>query len=185
MTELRFLRHAHAGDPEKWTRPDAERPLSDKGRHQAARLGRLLASVDDRPDVFISSPKVRAIETARGVVAAMGGKVKIVEDARLASPLDLATIDAIVRDAADAERPCLVGHDPDFSELLGELNGLGMLPMRKGAYARVDIGHPLRVGRGQLPHLLPPDLIPERCPARRRPGTGARSGRWRGGSGRA
>ena len=92
----------------------------------------------------------------------MGGKVKTVEDSRLASPLDLATIDAIVRDAGDPDRPCLVGHDPDFSELLGELIGLGMLPMRKGAYARVDVGHPFGSGRGQLRYLLPPDLIPER-----------------------
>jgi phosphohistidine phosphatase len=162
MTELRFLRHAHAGDPEKWTRPDAERPLSDKGHRQAERLGRLLASVDDRPDLFIASPKVRAIQTAQDVAAAMGGKVKVVEDPRLGAPLDLATVDAIVRDAGDAERPCLVGHDPDFSELLGELIGLGMLPMRKGAYARVDVGHPFGIGRGQLRYLLPPDLIPER-----------------------
>jgi phosphohistidine phosphatase SixA len=162
MTELRFLRHAHAGDPEKWPGPDAERPLSDKGRRQAERLGRLLASVDDRPDVFITSPKVRSIQTAQGVAAAMGGTVKVVEDPRLASPLDLATVDAIVRDAGDAGRPCLVGHDPDFSELLGELIGLGMLPMRKGAYARVDVSHPFGTARGQLRYLLPPDLIPER-----------------------
>ena len=162
MTELQFLRHAHAGDPEKWTGADAERPLSDKGRHQAARLGRLLASLDDQPDVFITSPKVRAVETAQGVATAMGGKVRTVEDSRLASTLDLATIDAIVRDAGDPDRPCLVGHDPDFSELLGELIGLGMLPMRKGAYARVDVAHPFGSGRGQLRYLLPPDLIPER-----------------------
>src|SRR3954470_17913951 len=103
MTELRFLRHAHAGDPGKWTRPDAERPLSDKGRRQAARLGRLLASIDDQPDVFITSPKVRAVQTAEGVVTAMGARVKVVEDPRLAAPLDLATVDAIVRDAGDAE----------------------------------------------------------------------------------
>ena len=162
MTELRFLRHAHAGDPMKWTRSDAERPLSDKGRHQTARLGRMLASIDDRPDVFITSPKARALETAEGVATAMGGKVKIVEDPRLAGPLDLATVDAIVRDAGDAERPCLVGHDPEFSDLLGELVGLGTLPMRKGAYARVDIDHPYGAGRGQLRYLLPPELIPER-----------------------
>ena len=161
MTELRFLRHAHAGDPAKWTRSDAERPLSDKGRNQAARLGRMLASIDDRPDVFITSPKVRAVQTAEGVATAMGGKVKIVQDPRLGGPLDLATVDAIVRDAGDTERPCLVGHDPDFSELLGELIGLGMLSMRKGAYARVDVGHPYGTGRGQLRYLLPPDLIPE------------------------
>ena len=159
MTELRLLRHAHAGDPEKWARPDAERPLSDKGRHQAARLGRLLSHNSDRPDVFITSPKVRARQTAEGVVAAMGGGIPILEDARLAGALDLATIDAVVRDAGDPERPCLVGHDPDFSELLGELVGVSDLPMRKGAYARIDLGRPFGAGRGTLRYLLPPDLL--------------------------
>ena len=40
---LHLLRHADAGDPEAWTGPDAARPLSDKGRAQAERLGAFLA----------------------------------------------------------------------------------------------------------------------------------------------
>ena len=160
MTELRLLRHAHAGDPEKWTRPDAERPLSDKGRRQAERLGKLLATVDDKPDMFLTSPKVRAVETAELAAAPLGAKVVV--DQRLGGALDLATIDSIVRDAGDPERPVLVGHDPDFSELLGSFLGLGYVPMKKGAYARIDTGRPFALGRGSLRYLLPPDLIPER-----------------------
>jgi len=160
MTELRLLRHAHAGDPEKWSGPDAQRPLSEKGKRQADRLGTLLAALDDRPDLFITSPKVRAVQTAEGTAAAL--KAKVVVDDRLGGPLDLATLDSIVRDAGDPERPCIVGHDPDFSELLGELLGLGMVAMRKGAYARVDVGRPFAMGRGTLRYLLPPELIPER-----------------------
>ena len=104
---------------------------------------------------------MRAVQTAEGVATAMGGHVRIVEDPRLAGALDLATIDFVVRDAGDTERPCLVGHDPDFSELLGALVGIGMLPMRKGAYARIDSGRPFVAGGGTLRYLLPPDLIPE------------------------
>ena len=70
MIALHLLRHAHAGDPERWHGDDAERPLSEKGRRQSERLGRLLAGVDEAPDLFISSPKVRARETAELVAAA-------------------------------------------------------------------------------------------------------------------
>src|SRR6476660_1569855 len=97
MTELRLLRHAHAGDPEKWSGPDAQRPLSEKGKRQADRLGTLLAALDDRPDLFITSPKLRAVQTGEGTAAAL--KAKVVGDDRLGGPRDLATIDAIVRDA--------------------------------------------------------------------------------------
>ena len=45
---LHLLRHAHAGDPGAWDGPDADRPLSDKGRAQADRLGAHLVSIGFR-----------------------------------------------------------------------------------------------------------------------------------------
>ena len=65
MIAVHLLRHAHAGDPERWTGDDSLRPLSEKGRRQAERLGRLLAGHDEAPDLFITSPRVRAAQTAR------------------------------------------------------------------------------------------------------------------------
>ena len=70
-------------------------------------------------------------------------------------------ISAILGDAGRAERPCLVGHDPDFSEMLGDLVGLAAVPMRKGAIARVDVAdRHLVAGQGTLRYLLPPELLP-------------------------
>lgn len=161
MTALHLLRHAHAGDPMKWDAPDAARPLSEKGRRQARRLGALLAAADEAPDVFVTSPKVRAVQTAELVAEAVGAPVVV--DERLAGGLDLATVDAILVDSApEARRPCLVGHDPDFSGLLGDLLGIGPVPMRKGAIARVDVSRPIAHGRGVLRWLLPPEIVPDR-----------------------
>src|SRR5690349_958844 len=106
---LHLLRHAHAGDPERWHGDDAERPLSDKGRRQAERLGRLLAAVDDAPDLFITSPKVRARQTAELVAGELD--VPVVVDPRLGSGLDLSSLSDILLARPDAERPCVVGHD--------------------------------------------------------------------------
>ena len=159
MIAVHLLRHAHAGDPERWSGDDAARPLSDKGRRQAERLGRLLASVDEAPDIFITSPRVRARETADIVAHALGAPV--VEDPRLGSGFDLDDLTDIIRAHGAATRPCIVGHDPDFSEVLGELVGVPMLPMRKGAFARVDLpDRAASAGAGTLRYLIPPELLP-------------------------
>jgi phosphohistidine phosphatase len=154
--ELYLLRHADAGDPDAWTRPDGERPLSAKGRRQSERLGRQLAAIEFAPDAILASPKVRAAETARIVAEALGGTV--VEDDRLAGPLDIDGIGEILKDAP--RRVVLVGHDPDFSELLSTLVGAPELSLRKGALARVDVDRPIQPGGGVLRWLLPPDLVP-------------------------
>lgn len=158
MTTLALLRHAHAGDPGRWTGPDATRPLSDKGRRQAERLGRHLRAVGDESELVIASPRVRALQTAEIVAEQLG--IPVTTDDRLAGPLDLDVVEAILVDAGNPDRPILVGHDPDFSELLGALLGLPSLALRKGAFARVEIGRPLGYGRGELRVLLPPELLP-------------------------
>jgi phosphohistidine phosphatase len=161
MIALHLLRHAHAGDPAKWDGDDAARPLSEKGRRQARDLGGLLAVIDEPPDLLITSPKVRAVQTAELLAKAMRGRVKVVEDERLAGALDPATLNAILDAAGPAYRPCIVGHDPDFSELLGEFIGTAPIPMRKAALARIDFaGDEVAAGQGTLRYLLPPELVP-------------------------
>jgi phosphohistidine phosphatase SixA len=157
MTTLLLLRHAHAGDSGRWTLDDALRPLSDKGRRQSERIGQLLAGLDEAPDLMITSPKVRAAETA-GIVGAVLN-VPVVEDRRLAGSLDADVVGEILAAAGPAARPCLVGHDPEFSSLLGELLGMAVVPMRKGALARVDFEGRLGSGRGVLRYLVPPELL--------------------------
>jgi phosphohistidine phosphatase len=158
--EFHLLRHAHAGDPAKWGGSDADRPLSAKGRDQAERLGAHLAAIGFAPDAVVTSPKVRARETAQLVTTHLRCGYRV--DDRLGAPLSPAVIEQILADAGDPVRPVLVGHDPDFSELLALLTGAGEITMRKGAIARVDIERPLAIGRGVLRWLLPPDLIPNR-----------------------
>ena len=155
--QLHFLRHADAGDPEGWTGDDALRPLSDKGELQAERLGGFLVDVGFRPDVLISSPKVRARRTAEIVGAAIGLGVRI--DDRLGGGFDPATLDAVLADAGDPSRPVIVGHDPEFSHMVSWLTGADGLTMKKGALARVDVRGPVSAGRGTLRWLVPPDLL--------------------------
>jgi len=158
---LHLLRHADAGDPAAWEGPDAARPLSDKGRNQSKRLGKFLAGIAFSGEPFITSPKLRAAQTAE--LAGRTLNVEIIEDERLASELTLETIEALLSDAGDPERPVLVGHDPDFSEVVAVLCGAAGVSMRKGALARIEIERPLKAGAGTLRWLIPPDALrPER-----------------------
>src|SRR6478735_3772247 len=79
---LHLLRHAHAGDPYAWDGPDAARPLTDKGRGQAERVGRFLQGIKFTTEGVITSPKVRAEETARIVAELLD--LPLVVDDRLA-----------------------------------------------------------------------------------------------------
>ncbi len=157
MTELHLLRHAHAGNPATWDGPDEQRPLSEKGEAQADRLGRFLAGVGFKPDAIITSPKLRAARSAEIVAEHLGLPFSF--DTRLADGFDLADLERLLAEAADPARPVIVGHDPDFSEVLGRLIGSSRVPMRKGALARIDVDRPLEAGAGVLRWLVPPDLL--------------------------
>lgn len=157
MTELYLLRHADAGDPAAWDGPDELRSLSVKGERQADRLGRFLVGAGFGPAAIITSPKVRAAQTAR-IVAEHLGLPAVVDD-RLAGGLDVEGVEAILHGAGDPHRLILVGHDPDFTELVATLCGAAHVPMRKGALARIDVARPLEPGGGTLRWLVPPDML--------------------------
>jgi phosphohistidine phosphatase len=154
---LHLLRHAHAGDPLRWTGPDDVRPLSEKGRGQAERLGLFLADAGFEPDVILTSPKVRALDTARLVATPLGLPARVID--ALAGPLNIDLLEALLVASGNPARPLLVGHDPEFSVLAAELVGMADLAMRKGTLVRIDLERPIRPGAGVLRWLVPPDLL--------------------------
>lgn len=158
--QLHLLRHADAGDPGAWRGDDRLRPLSDKGVRQAERLGQHLARIGFQPDAILTSPKVRAAQTAEIVGRAVG--VEVGQDERLGAGVTLTVLGDLLGEAA-ARSVVLVGHDPDFSELLATLTGSAELPMKKGALARIDLRRGTAPGAGVLRWLLPPDLVPRRA----------------------
>ncbi len=158
--EILFLRHADAGDPLAWSGADEDRPLSARGERQAERVARHLEAIGADPDVIISSPKLRAFQTAE-VVAKRLGRGVVISD-RLAGGLDLESLGELLDEAESPRRPLLVGHDPDFSETVSALVGGSRITLRKGALARIDASLPLVEGGCELRWLIPPDAIRER-----------------------
>jgi phosphohistidine phosphatase SixA len=110
---LILVRHAKAAPGD----PDSSRPLTSKGRKAAAELARELRSA--HPDAVISSPLLRAIETAAPIAKRAGVEVEI--DERLAPGATADDVRAAV--AGKGETVVTVGHQPDCSEIVFELTG--------------------------------------------------------------
>lgn len=157
---LYLIRHAHAGNAANFPGDDDERPLSARGKEQAQKLGRLLAARGVVPDAIVSSPKVRARQTANIVADALG--VGVASDERLAEMFDLDALAGIMAGVGGTSL-MVVGHDPEFSDMLATLVGAAELPMRKGAIARVDLALPLGPGCGILRWFIPPELLPDQA----------------------
>jgi phosphohistidine phosphatase len=156
---LYLLRHADAGDPATWPGDDGVRPLSKKGRKQARRLGRHLDSIGVDLAALVTSPKVRAADTARLVGKALG--VKPADDARLGGGFDPGGLQSLLGGlTASTASVMLVGHDPDFSSLASWLTD-APIELRKGALVRIDLpNRQAGAGSGALRWLLPPDAVP-------------------------
>jgi phosphohistidine phosphatase len=122
-----LLRH---GDAEDGDGDDAARRLTPKGERQAETAGRALATFGAEIDACLTSPKVRAAETARLTCQALGLEPEVAEELR-GGPFDSLGL------AASRGNVLLVGHEPDFSSEIARLTG-GKVKLRKGGLAIVD-----------------------------------------------
>ena len=125
-----LCRHAKAAPGE----PDDLRELTPKGRRQAEALGEQLAALPNPPALVLSSPLVRARQTAEVIAAATGAQLEI--ERRLAPG---ATVDDLRDAVAGRDGPvATVGHQPDCSEIAFAVTGVdpGFSP---GAMAELDV----------------------------------------------
>jgi phosphohistidine phosphatase len=117
MKHLILLRHASAADGA----PDRERPLLDRGRRDAERVGRALAARGPRPEHALVSPARRAQETLRAVAEALGGLAVSEEDESLYLAGRGVLLERLRRAPESAAGLLLVGHNPGLSELVAWL----------------------------------------------------------------
>lgn len=151
---LYLVRHADA-EERKPGMADAERELTAKGREQAQRAAAWLKRQGARIEALVSSPLVRARQTAEPIAEALG--VKVIEDVRLAGlRLSAEAVGKLARELGIGESLLLVGHEPDLSDLIRELTR-GQVEMKKAAVALVQC-EALAPGEGVLAWLVPSKL---------------------------
>jgi phosphohistidine phosphatase len=148
--QLWLLRHGEA-EPHD-ARPDDERQLTDRGRDQARAAGEALAALKVEIHLAFTSPKVRARDTALLACEPLG--VEPIEHEPLSAGFDADEALALMAAAGAAQRVLVVGHEPDFSQIVHDLTG-GRIDVKKGGIAGIRLDGT----RGELIVLLRPREI--------------------------
>jgi phosphohistidine phosphatase len=147
--KLCFLRHGEADWP-NWTKPDNERPLTERGRKEMKRVAKFLERLKLVPDVILTSPLPRASQTAEIVGKRLGIELEI--ESALAHGFNIERLRRLLA-KRDAECIMIVGHEPEFSEVIGELTD-GKTKISKAGVARLEINRSCT--SGTLLWLFPP-----------------------------
>jgi len=151
---LYFLRHGKAGSPQPSN--DDARELTHGGRNVLRAAAPLWRRLNLRPDVVISSPLARALQTAEIVCEVFGGEPTT--DDRLRPGASWGDLARAMASFPDARRVMFVGHEPDLSSAIVELTGAASVRMRKGGLACVEFYGIPEPGGGEIAWLLDPDL---------------------------
>jgi phosphohistidine phosphatase len=145
--QLWLLRHAEA-EPHG-TRPDAERLLTPRGEEQSRCAGRALAALELTFQALYTSPKVRARDTALLAAEALGDEPIVTPV--LAEDFSVADARDLLLGVEPDGRILVVGHNPDFAQVVYELTG-ARVDFKKGGIAGVRLDGT----RGELIALLRP-----------------------------
>jgi phosphohistidine phosphatase len=130
--QLWLLRHGEAV-PHEAASDDAARPLTERGQDQSRAAGRALAALEVHFHAVYSSPKVRALETARLACDALAAEPVVHEPLRQGFEAEDAR-ELLARHPD--ERVLVVGHNPDLAQVVHDLTG-ARIDLKKGGLAAV------------------------------------------------
>ncbi len=136
---LYIVRHGEAvevqdGVAEEW------RYLTEKGARSVGRLASKIARYDRKPRLVISSPLVRAVQTAQIAAAEACRKSRTIVSGLLLPEGDFAELKALLVDHAAAKRVMIVGHEPHLGSFLGHLlQRKEALQLKKGSCVALEI----------------------------------------------
>jgi phosphohistidine phosphatase len=149
--ELYFLRHGEAEWPD-WNKPDDERPLTKRGKKEMREVAKFLDRLKVRPDLIVTSPLPRAAQTAEIAVDYL--KAKLRKDELLAPGFGMENLRTVLK-RHKAQVLMLVGHEPDFTNIISGLTGAS-LKLSKAGVALLDIDP--EAEEGKLLWLFPPKI---------------------------
>jgi phosphohistidine phosphatase len=160
---LLIIRHADAGarDPARWP-DDTQRPLSDKGRKVHRRVSRALKRLDLVPELVLTSPWVRAAQTADILAEELGLQGRPVPVTALAGSPELSRLADDLGSPGREAIVAMVGHSPWMEELGaillgGSANGV-RIDFPKSGVLGIDLAE-LAPAAGELRFLLRPKML--------------------------
>jgi phosphohistidine phosphatase len=158
--ELYLVRHGVAEERGDAWPDDSKRPLTSDGMTRMRKAARGLVRLGVSFDVILTSPFVRARQTAEILVGAFDPKPPLVTIDSLVPEGGYAAIVADLAKQARRTRIALVGHEPGIGELAARLIGSRHpIELKKGAVCRIDVDDLPPGGPGDLRWLLTPKIL--------------------------
>ena len=156
--KLYFLRHGLAGESSEWKGADFARPLTEEGIAKMKRTAETCSRLELDLQLILSSPLVRAYQTAEIVARQFKMLDKLVKDDRLGPRFSIKFLSEILAEHSKADSLMLVGHEPSLSDTVGHLIGGGRIVFKKGALACVELSDASSLV-GELVWLIPPKVL--------------------------
>lgn len=160
VLELYLIRHGIAADRGEEYPDDSKRPLTSEGIASLRKEVRALDALDIAFDHVITSPLVRAKQTAEVFVQHLKSKPSVsTSDALTPAGSPPSVVQDIVKHARKG-RIALVGHEPNMGELAARLIGSRTpIEFKKGAICRIDFETLPPKGAGHLRWFLTPKML--------------------------
>lgn len=158
--ELYLIRHGLAEDRGEAWPDDTKRPLTEQGMSRLRKAARGLARIGVSFDVVLTSPLVRARQTAEIVAAAFDPRPNVANADSLAPGAQYAAVVADLEKHARKTQIALVGHEPSLGEFAARLVGTRHpIEFKKGAVCRIDVDTLPPSGPGSLRWFLTPRMM--------------------------
>lgn len=157
---LYMVRHGIAEDRHP-TGADPDRRLTKRGAEKTALVARALKRMNVDADLIISSPYVRARQTAEILAEMLGYTDDIVDDRRLTPSGDYDGISAIVNEYLDAESILVTGHEPSMGTMISGLCAGGglLIDVKKASVTAIEIMRLRPHALGALKWMLTPRIV--------------------------
>jgi phosphohistidine phosphatase len=158
--ELYLIRHGVAEERGDAWPDDSKRPLTEEGTSRMRKAARGLSRLGIAFDIVLTSPLVRARQTAEIVAGGLAPRPSLVNIESLAPDAAYAALMADLEKHARKPRIALVGHEPDIGELAARLIGSRRaIEFKKGAICRIDLDEIPPSGPGQLRWFVTPKIL--------------------------
>jgi phosphohistidine phosphatase len=158
--ELYLVRHGLAEERGDAWPDDTKRPLTDEGISRMRKAARGLARLGVSVEIVLTSPLVRARQTAEILAGALDPRPSLVNVDSLAPDGTYASVVADLEKHARKTRLALVGHEPMLGELAAKILGTRHpIEFKKGAVCRIDIDDLPPAGPGDLRWMLTPKIL--------------------------
>jgi phosphohistidine phosphatase len=153
-----LIRHSAAADKAVLSKSDMDRPLTEEGREEAHKMFKAVSGLYPKPNLIVSSQAARARETAE-IFCSCFGKPKRIESELLNPGCNFKDFQKLM--AGLSGRPewvVVVGHEPDFSQILGQIlaDGCLRIDVKKASCIEVDVNG---LCKGELKLMLSPKAV--------------------------